>query len=54
MKVYKVIFINRLLFKKEIIPQEYKELIDLLDKMFEVDPTKRISCKEALNHEFFK
>lgn len=30
------------------------ETYDLLEKMLQVDPCKRISCKEALEHPFFK
>lgn len=30
------------------------DIYDLLSKMLQVDPCKRISCKEALEHPFFK
>ena len=27
---------------------------DLLEKMLAIDPVKRITCKEALNHPYFR
>ena len=31
-----------------------KELIDLLDKIFQYDPHKRISVEEICNHPYFQ
>ena len=28
--------------------------IDLMEKMLAIDPVKRITCKEALNHPYFQ
>ena len=39
---------------EEIIKPEHKALSNLLLKLFEIDPKKRISCKNALNHNFFQ
>ncbi|EGR33534.1 hypothetical protein IMG5_049940 [Ichthyophthirius multifiliis] len=38
----------------QIIKNEHHELIDLIQKCLQNDPNKRISCAEALNHEFFR
>ena len=38
---------------QEIIAKEHKELADLLMKMLEIDPSKRIDCPTALKHPFF-
>ena len=38
---------------KDIISKEHKELADLLMKMLEIDPSKRIDCASALKHPFF-
>jgi len=32
---------------------EHKSFKDLLKSMFEIDPRKRISCREALRSNFF-
>lgn len=37
----------------EIINSDNSELIDLLKKCLEIDPKKRINCKQALDHPFF-
>ncbi len=37
----------------DIISKEDPELKDLLEKMLEIDPKKRISCSKALKHDFF-
>jgi serine/threonine protein kinase len=44
------------LYKKledNFIPED-RDFLDLLRSMLVIDPFKRISCKEALNHKFFK
>ena len=33
--------------------EEHKNLIDLIEKMLEYDPDKRITLAKALEHEFF-
>jgi len=38
----------------DIIPAQYGDLVDLLQKMLAVDPNKRIKSWEALEHPFFK
>jgi serine/threonine protein kinase len=37
-----------------LIPPKYKEFLDLLKKMLIIDPKRRITCSEALEHKFFK
>ncbi len=32
---------------------EHEELKDLVKKMMNVNPKRRISCQEALKHDFF-
>ena len=39
---------------ESIVPSLSGEGVDLLKKFLSLDPRKRISAKEALNHEFFK
>ena len=39
---------------KDNIPSEYEGLSDLLMKMIVLNPARRISAEEALNHPFFK
>lgn len=39
---------------KQAFPQLDDDGIDLLRRMLQYDPTKRISAAEALNHPFFK
>lgn len=34
--------------------KKFPYILDLLEKMLEVQPSKRISAKDALNHDFFK
>lgn len=36
-----------------LIPNAPSELINLLRRMLEIDPDKRISVEEAINHAFF-
>lgn len=38
---------------KEVFSR-YPELANLLNKCLQIDPKKRITCEEALSHEFFK
>jgi serine/threonine protein kinase len=38
----------------EIIPARYRELRDLIKRMLTIDPKVRITCDEALKHEFFQ
>ena len=44
-------------YKRQNLHEKYKNLsekgIDLLQKMLVYDPNKRISCKQALMHEYF-
>ena len=41
-------------FDPDMIHLQYDELIDLMMQMLTVDPTKRITAKEALCHQFFR
>lgn len=36
-----------------LIPDAPADFVDLLKKMLEIDPSKRIDAKEALSHPFF-
>ncbi|KFM59102.1 Cyclin-dependent kinase 4, partial [Stegodyphus mimosarum] len=38
---------------ESVVPEISKEGIDLLQKMLTFDPLKRISAKDAMNHDFF-
>ncbi len=38
----------------QILKFLFKSGIDLVEKMIEIDPAKRISSSEALEHEWFK
>lgn len=38
----------------ELVSLDHPALNDLLKKLLEIDPNKRISCEEALKHPFFK
>lgn len=33
--------------------EEHRQLLDLIEKMLEYDPDKRITLAKALEHEFF-
>ena len=39
---------------KEIILEKDKIFREFLQFLFEIEPNKRPSCEEALNHNFFK
>ena len=39
---------------KELFPSFDKEGLDLMEKFLTMDPEKRITIREALNHPFFK
>jgi mitogen-activated protein kinase 1/3 len=39
---------------KEIFPTASNDILDLLEKLLEFDPVKRINAKEALEHPFLK
>lgn len=50
-----ILLLTRLI--QEIIPSNsvfFKNLLDLLKKIFVYDPAYRITAKEALNHPWFK
>ena len=38
----------------EILGQGHQELSDLVEKCMEIDPKKRFSCAEALQHKYFE
>eukprot|EP00960_Hanusia_phi_P059103 764075-Hanusia_phi.AAC.8 len=38
----------------QVIPAAPKDALDLLEKLLQYDPSKRISAEEALNHEYFR
>ena len=38
----------------EKIPSEYSEIIDLIEGMLQLSPSKRITAEEAYNHPFFQ
>lgn len=38
----------------DVVTSREPELRDLLKRLLEVDPAKRWSCKQALEHDFFK
>lgn len=38
---------------EELVLREHREFSDLIKKILVIDPKKRISCEEALQHEFF-
>ena len=52
---------NRIYTKRKVprklhsyFPNASKELIDLLEKIFQYDPHKRISVEEICNHPYFQ
>jgi len=45
-----VLFLKRYMLSDE---EEHRQLMDLIEKMLEYDPDKRITLATALEHEFF-
>eukprot|EP01016_Furgasonia_blochmanni_P056559 TRINITY_DN9668_c0_g1_i1.p1 TRINITY_DN9668_c0_g1~~TRINITY_DN9668_c0_g1_i1.p1 ORF type:complete len:183 (-),score=18.37 TRINITY_DN9668_c0_g1_i1:205-753(-) len=39
---------------EDVIPKQFPELRDLLHRLLEIDPHRRISCDDALRHNFFQ
>lgn len=38
----------------DLFPNQDADALDLLSKLLALDPNKRILCREALDHPFFK
>ena len=39
---------------KQLIPNATPEALDLMEKLFTWDPSKRLTAKKMLEHKFFK
>jgi serine/threonine protein kinase len=39
---------------EKLLSPEEKSFLDLVRRCLEIDPYKRISCEEAIRHDFFK
>jgi len=49
-----IVHVKTMKTMKDVIPSDYPELADLVQKMLIIDPNKRIKAWEALEHPFFK
>ncbi len=50
LKLFNFCSVQRYMLSDE---EEHRQLIDLIEKMLEYDPDKRITLAKALEHEFF-
>lgn len=48
-----MVYLKRMRRLEEYVAPEDNQFLDLLYKLFEYDPNKRITARDALNHPFF-